>query len=344
MNNQTYNDQVLTQYILGSLSGEEAERLDELSFTDDELAGRLRVLENDLVDAYARGELSGRTKEMFDSRCLSSPEWRDKVRFAEVFVVAADRPPAAAHSANGRLASAANLSAEKPASRGGWRRRFFFPMPALGWGLAVAVLALLVTAGGWLAVKNSRLRQQAELPRAEGDVGERREQEARDQSARQRAATGSEEAEREKEIERQPDQATGLGEQQQGQLQPSPEPTRAQSPRPPAREAPRVFAFALAAPRRGAAQPPAVNIPADADRVTARLALESDDYPSYQVVLKAPSDNRAVWSSGRLRARRGGDGKVLVVTLRPGLLKSQTYLLEVSGVAAGGAAEPVGSY
>ena len=40
-------------YLLGP-SEEDAERLDEASITDDEVAGRLRVVENDLVDAYER--------------------------------------------------------------------------------------------------------------------------------------------------------------------------------------------------------------------------------------------------------------------------------------------------
>ncbi len=55
---QEFNDQVLIRYLLGSLSEEEAERLDELGIADDAFAWRLRAVENDLVDGYVRGELS----------------------------------------------------------------------------------------------------------------------------------------------------------------------------------------------------------------------------------------------------------------------------------------------
>ncbi len=64
---QTASDQLVTQYLLGSLSSEETERLDELSLADDEFAGRLQVLENELIDAYVEGELSGQTLEHFNS-------------------------------------------------------------------------------------------------------------------------------------------------------------------------------------------------------------------------------------------------------------------------------------
>ena len=50
----TYDDRALTRYLLGQLAGEEADRLDELAIVDDEVAWRVREIENDLVDAYVR--------------------------------------------------------------------------------------------------------------------------------------------------------------------------------------------------------------------------------------------------------------------------------------------------
>ena len=77
--------------LLGSLSAEETERLDELSLTDDEFAGRLQAVENELIDAYVEGELSGQTLEQFNSFYLSSPKRRERVRFAQVFRTVAER-------------------------------------------------------------------------------------------------------------------------------------------------------------------------------------------------------------------------------------------------------------
>jgi hypothetical protein len=73
-------------YLLGTLPEDETERLDELSITDDEFAWRLNAVENDLVDAYVRGELPPETRERFQAGYLSSEERREKVTFAEAFM------------------------------------------------------------------------------------------------------------------------------------------------------------------------------------------------------------------------------------------------------------------
>jgi hypothetical protein len=80
---QNDNDQLLTRYLLGELTADEQDRLDDLNITDDEFALRLRSAENELVDAYARGELSGEIVHRFRTVYLSSPERRQKLRFAQ---------------------------------------------------------------------------------------------------------------------------------------------------------------------------------------------------------------------------------------------------------------------
>ena len=84
-------DQDVVQYLLGAAPEEQTELLDRLSISDDDFACRLRALEDDLVDAYVRGELSGDTLERFRRFYLSSPLRREKVRFAEALLPLADR-------------------------------------------------------------------------------------------------------------------------------------------------------------------------------------------------------------------------------------------------------------
>ena len=103
-------------------------------------------------------------------------------------------------------------------------------------------------------------------------------------------------------------------------------------------------AFILTPQLRGAGQIPTVSIPAKTARVTMKLELEPNDYPAYRVALLDRANNQTLWRSGQLRARAKGAGKALSVTLRAGLLKSQAYVLQVSGVAAGGASDIVGDY
>ena len=81
--NQTYDDWLLTWYLLGTLGDEETERLDELSIADDEFAFVCRCSKTILSMLYVRGELYGEILEQFRSFYLSS-SWRgEKVQFAE---------------------------------------------------------------------------------------------------------------------------------------------------------------------------------------------------------------------------------------------------------------------
>src|SRR5215475_10175424 len=93
-NEEKYDERLLTRYLLGALSREETERLDELSIVDDEFAARLNTAEDDLVDAYVRNELSGTDSEQFQSSYLSSPRRRHKVGFAEALNTFKPKAPA----------------------------------------------------------------------------------------------------------------------------------------------------------------------------------------------------------------------------------------------------------
>ena len=117
------SDEHLIRYLLGELPDAEAERLDERSITDDAFAQRLRLLEDDLVDRYARGEAVGVQ--------WASPYFRQKVQFAEALH---------AWTVKGQAGRTDAASSE-------WRR----------WALAAAAV-LLVAGAGYLVQANLRLR------------------------------------------------------------------------------------------------------------------------------------------------------------------------------------------
>ena len=80
------DDQLLIRYLLGSLSEDETERLDELSLADNRFAADLHAVEHDLVDAYACGALDEETLRRFELHYLSSPQGRAKVAFARALM------------------------------------------------------------------------------------------------------------------------------------------------------------------------------------------------------------------------------------------------------------------
>lgn len=85
-------------------------------------------------------------------------------------------------------------------------------------------------------------------------------------------------------------------------------------------------------------------MPPGTARVAFELRLESNEFPRYQVVVKDPATNEAIWRSSRVAAMATGDQPSVFVLVPASLLKSQHYSLELIGQSAAGAAQTVGSY
>jgi len=131
-----FDDQQLTNYVLGMLPEAEEEQLDELSIADDDFAARLDGVRHDLIDAYVRGQLRGDRLERFEVCFLSSPAMRSRIRFAEALL---------AHQPDKGTLGAMILAQR-------WRPT------AAQWGLATAA-ALLLAISGYLMLDNARLRR-----------------------------------------------------------------------------------------------------------------------------------------------------------------------------------------
>ncbi len=125
-------DDEIIRYLLGELPEDEAERLDEQSVVDDAFAERLRVVEDDLVDAYAGGRLTGDRLKRFEAFYLASPHRRDKAAFARRFLSAVDD--------NARVREQ-RAPAARPALAARWAGRWAMAAAAL---LCLGVTALLV--------------------------------------------------------------------------------------------------------------------------------------------------------------------------------------------------------
>lgn len=135
---ESVHDDDLVRHVLGALPEEQAQRVEEAAMVDDEVAARLQRVEDDLVDAYARGALEGERLARFESFYLASPRRRDRVEFAKRFVAAVDATPTPA--------------ALPPAIAAPERARW------VPWMLAAAAALLLAT--GTLLVQHIRLRDE----------------------------------------------------------------------------------------------------------------------------------------------------------------------------------------
>lgn len=123
MNAEKRSDDVLRGYLLGRLGPESRESVQKRLFSDDRIFWeRLCLLEDELVDQYARGELDGEETASFERDFLCTDERRAKL----------DLAVALKEYVEGRQAS----------RRGAWDwlRR---PVPSPAWALAVAATLLL---------------------------------------------------------------------------------------------------------------------------------------------------------------------------------------------------------
>lgn len=314
MDKISYSDQQLIRYLLGVLPDDDAQRLDELSVADDDFALRLRAVEDDLVDSYARGELSGDTLEQFKSFYLSSPKRREKLAFAEALHARELRTAATtAHSAQAVPAQHPSETREFSLRRSPWRI-FSVPRLTLQWGFAGAAVVMAFVAG-FLLLEVGQLKRQMTGAESERAAIDQREQNLEKQLDEQRTAN----AQTQNELERLRNESLRL-------------------------DSIKSIAVLLMPQTRGAGQPVSVSVPSGVDALPMRLELESDEFPEYQVALKQPSSDRAIWHSARLKAEAAGKIKSLYVSIPSNVLKQQTYVLEARGIPAKGAPEFISSY
>lgn len=339
--NPTINNETVVNYLLGSLSDAETERLDELSITDDEFAAALNAAEKDLVDAYVHGELTAIELSKFRSHYLVSPLRRAKLDFAQAFGAMAEK-----HYIGQRPATEgfpAQLSTvQEPL---GWfARKSFFPTPRLAWqwGFAVAAIALLMAAS-WLMFENRRLRQQVSQTQAKPVGSGTREEELQNELERQRQVV----AKTEQDLARVREERERLEDEmkQRGQESKVGSGARSVPDRPgysPSRAA--VASFTLMPQMRGVQQMPTISIPAGTEQVAIQLELEPNDYSAYRVALRNQTGNQTLWRSGGLKASGTRDSRTLKVSFPSALLRPEVYVLRVIGVSAKSASEVIGDY
>src|SRR5437773_3861187 len=76
------NDSMIKQYLLGELTEEGQQQIEERLLRDGDYFEHLQLCEDELVDEYVRGGLPPDEQRRFDNHFLSTPERHEKLRFA----------------------------------------------------------------------------------------------------------------------------------------------------------------------------------------------------------------------------------------------------------------------
>src|SRR5438552_4138214 len=169
------NDSMIKRYLLGELTQEGQQQIEERLLRDSDYFEHLQLCEDELVDEYVRGGLPPDEQRRFDDHFLSTPERHEKLRFARAlrrYVSAAVEAEPATTAQRTRLQF---LSASL-------RGRH----PVMAYSLAAALLLVL---GGTVIFRNWQLQNQLAQIRSQQSAGLRSERELRRQLQEQRAGT-----------------------------------------------------------------------------------------------------------------------------------------------------------
>ena len=84
MNTQFPNETTLRQYLLGMLPEPEWEEIEQQLLREDDLAGNIEVVEDEIIEDYLQGSLSADERRAVEIHFLQPPERRRKLWFARL--------------------------------------------------------------------------------------------------------------------------------------------------------------------------------------------------------------------------------------------------------------------
>ncbi|HEY6806776.1 MAG TPA: hypothetical protein VI306_24575 [Pyrinomonadaceae bacterium] len=79
MRDDVVSDALLREFLLGTVSEEDQERIEDLFLTVDEVRDRVHIAEQDLIEDYLEGSLNPTDRSLFLSRYGETPEQRERL-------------------------------------------------------------------------------------------------------------------------------------------------------------------------------------------------------------------------------------------------------------------------
>ena len=357
------------RYLLGQLSEAEAERFEESYFADDALFERFQAVKDELLDAYARGELAGEKQTRFRKYFLASPAHRRELEETRKFI-----------SAVTEISNAAAANGDAPVliaagSKSSWLKSFggFFSLRPFPAGqLAVVVVLLLALAGVWFLISGWR-QSPANEEIAVQPTSLRTVTVPADEN--RNAATSNDNAAAPSPSSANVDKTPDNSDRSPVNVKPSPSPTpkkkahrplpnpqperaKTQSPVNDKKSAP--FDLTIATVERDDASTASitlspvaarsidkentVNINSRTRKVRLQLVFKNDDYVSYRATVTTV-EGASVWRKNKLPATFKGDGSKNVTLRFPSaVLRGQDYIVILKGQTAGGRTQTIGEY
>ena len=302
-------DARLTRYLLGAVSETERENIEAEYLTDEDVFEQMLIAEDELVDAYARGELADQERKQFEKTFLTSARGRDRVHFSQA------------------LAGVVSDARSVP------RRVSPSPSPSFFTALwasltpkvrvaGVAFAVLLITAFSWLLVERMRMRTELQELRAE-----------------QVRLT-----EQSKELQRIADAERARSAELAAQLQErGPEPLPTEGAIPPKRPSEDIIAFNISPGSVRGSGGTNLAVPSNAKSIRLTLSFERpSSHKEYRAAIET-ADGNTVWRKDSFTSRPNAD-RVSLPSIPVTALPPGDYVLLLSGKQEDGSFEPVANY
>lgn len=308
---QSDYEQLCEQYLLGELSEAAQGEVEQAYFADDSLFERFLAVKDDLIDAYARGELKGEKLDRFEQHYLKSKARRQKVDESRALIQAAS--------------AASSVSKAAPVTERHW---FFdyFSLHATTARIALVAATLVLIALAWVVVTHYRPRTVPEEQRA-GDANTAPD----DKSASANTPEGLT-----------PTPAQNIGGPPSSPA-PTPKPELAAQPSPPKLAAQIASVTLLPFSSRDTGSANSLTLIPEARLVRLNLVFNGATYDSFEASVRTV-DGQQVFRRGNLKASSSGTGKSVTVTFDSSLLSRQDYIATLSGRTKNGKPETIGDY
>jgi hypothetical protein len=282
----------------------------------------IEIAEEELTDAYVRGELSLEERRLLEKGLRNSPQLVERLHFARLLADAADR------AAEGEV----SLSQRKELSPS---RKSWWPF-GLTWGsrpafnLAFAACLLIMFIGGLSFLAGwVRLRRESQELAEKQAVLERQRLELQKSAAEQRLAT---------------EQITADLKEKQQKLEADQrrldELTQALNEKPTASSAIIANLFLLPA-SRGSGTDKELKVPPGTSKIRLQLSVDSIDYRGFEADVKDPH-GKVIFHPTKIRPPRSRT--VVTIMIPTKNLTAGVYSVQLSGISPDGTTELVGNY
>jgi hypothetical protein len=300
------NKDLLVRYLLGDLPESDRKRLETECLADDEDWEALSAAENDLIDSYARGELSPTQRQQFEEKFLNSRHKNEQLAVARMLM-----------NSEVRQSIAVSAIQSSRTSHTWWERAaLLFPSRSHAMRFILLPAGVVIAVAAFLALQNWRLR--TELIKA-----------------------GHKQVELQRQISNLQQQLSNAAVAVGGNKNSPDHSETAQFQLPPIS-----ILLTPGILRQGGTgnQNNRLTIPTGAPSVALLLDLQRDQFPRYRVVLETV-EGTAIRRVEKLKSQPGPDGgRILAVHLPSQLLRPGDYVITLSGQRPDGQMQVLDSY